>query len=177
MGQIQRRERLVGVHPQLVTALERIAPRLPYNLLVSEGVRDDETSRRYYAQGRTTPGKIISDAPTAAESAHGWGLAIDVLVLVDGKIAPDGHFAWAAWGAEVEREGMGWGGRFPRYDGPHMQMPNWRALRGWNGWTAPPGSPREIVQVATVPGGGSAVLATILALTGVVASYFLLRRF
>ncbi len=177
MGQILKRERLVAVHPNLIAALERIAPRLPYNLLVSEGVRDNETQARYYAQGRFTPGKIITDAQTAADSAHGWGLALDVLVLVDGKTAPDGHFAWAAWGAEVEREGMGWGGRFANFDGPHMQMPNWRALKGWNGWTSPPGSKLDLVQIASaaVTGTKAVAVPVLLVAAGIVASYLLLR--
>jgi len=41
-----------------------------------------------YAQGRTKPGKIVTNSPSGL-SFHNYGLAIDIVLLVDGKASWD----------------------------------------------------------------------------------------
>lgn len=49
----------------------------PFPIVIIFGRRTDQEQRKLYAQGRTTPGKIVTHARTAAESAHGHDAAID----------------------------------------------------------------------------------------------------
>ena len=47
-----------------------------------------------YAQGRTKPGKIVTNAK-GGQSYHNYGLAIDIVLLVDKN--GDGTFESASW--------------------------------------------------------------------------------
>lgn len=53
MGVLQRSERLQGVHPKLVVVAERAAGKLPFDLLITDGVRSKERQHELYGQGRT----------------------------------------------------------------------------------------------------------------------------
>ncbi len=81
-----------------------------------------------YAQGRTTPGAIVTNAP-AGESAHQYGLAFDAVPMNNGKPcwdSADPH--WQLYGSIAENSGLEWAGApsFPFREFPHCQMPNWR---------------------------------------------------
>lgn len=88
-------DRLKGVHGDLVAVVRRAsqiwaARNTGYRLQVSEGVRTLERQRDLYAQGRTKPGKIVTDTMA---SRHLTGHAVD-LVLVKGGIVPWGSAPW-----------------------------------------------------------------------------------
>lgn len=83
-----------------------------------------------YAQGRTTPGPIVTRAP-AGYSYHEFGLALDVvptelLALKNWGDTPE-HRAhadalWARLGAIGKAVGFRWGGEFPHLvDRPHFE--------------------------------------------------------
>lgn len=83
-----------------------------------------------YAQGRTTPGPIVTRAP-AGYSYHEYGLALDVvptelLALPNWGDTPD-HRAradqlWKRLGAIGKAVGFRWGGEFPHLpDRPHFE--------------------------------------------------------
>jgi len=71
MGRIVHEKRLRGVHPQLVLVPKAWGVQLPFDVLITEGVRMDVRQRALYAQGRSTPGQIVTMAETAALTAHG----------------------------------------------------------------------------------------------------------
>ena len=80
-----------------------------------------------YAQGRTAPGLIVTNAK-AGQSAHNYGYAIDVVPLVNGKCCWDDKAAvWSEIGKIGQSHGLEWygapGAVFP--ETPHFQMPNW----------------------------------------------------
>ncbi|HEY1750873.1 MAG TPA: M15 family metallopeptidase [Caulobacteraceae bacterium] len=93
---------------------------------VFEGFRTPARQAWLYAQGRTRPGDIVTNAPTNLTSWHGYGLAVDV-VAINGYWTPFGKDAKAneKWFADVaavfKATRCNWGGDWKRPDTPHMQ--------------------------------------------------------
>jgi peptidoglycan L-alanyl-D-glutamate endopeptidase CwlK len=83
-----------------------------------------------YAQGRTTPGKIVTNAK-GGKSYHNFGLAIDICLIIDGKEASwdiskdfdnDKIADWMEAVAIFKSRGWEWGGDFKSIkDAPHFQ--------------------------------------------------------
>ena len=81
-----------------------------------------------YAQGRTTPGPIVSMAPPG-QSPHQFGAAIDIVPLdADGKLwwdAPDD--IWHVIAMTAEKNGLVAGYNFKKFkDKPHIEDPHWK---------------------------------------------------
>lgn len=57
-----------------------------------------------YAQGRTTPGKIVTNAK-GSQSYHCYGLAIDIVLIVD--MNGDEKFETASWDIDSDFDGDG----------------------------------------------------------------------
>jgi peptidoglycan L-alanyl-D-glutamate endopeptidase CwlK len=62
-----------------------------YPVAVFEAFRSPFRQDALYAQGRTEPGKIVSDAKSW-QSLHQYGLALDVAFLIKGKWSWDADF-------------------------------------------------------------------------------------
>lgn len=101
-----------------------------YDMLVTCTLRSYEEQTELYAQGRTAPGKIVTKAKPGS-SAHNYGLALDVVPIVNGK--PYWQFSqkdpvWSKIGAIGQQAGLQWlgapGSKF--VEGCHFQLPNWR---------------------------------------------------
>lgn len=95
------------------------------SVVVTQTRRTMEEQAALYAQGRTRPGKVVTNAKPG-QSAHNAGLAFDVAFL-----APGGLVTWEGpWErlGEIGRSlGLEWGGDWPNFsDRPHFQFPNWR---------------------------------------------------
>lgn len=96
---------------------------------ISDGYRSTETQNRYYEQGRTRPGPVITNA-RGGQSYHNYGLAIDVYPLTNGRM----NFAatssdYAPIVAVGKAVGFEWGGDWPapKTDMPHFQMSEGRS--------------------------------------------------
>jgi len=75
---------------------------------------------RLYAQGRTTPGKVITNA-RGGESYHNWGLAFDAAPFENGVIS-NNTALYEKMGRLGEQVGLKWGGSFKDIvDLPHFQ--------------------------------------------------------
>jgi peptidoglycan L-alanyl-D-glutamate endopeptidase CwlK len=101
-------------------------------MLVTCTLRTNAEQEQRYAQGRTTPGSIVTDARPGF-SAHNYGLAMDVVPIVAGKcVWNTSDPAWRTLGALGQAAGLDWAGApgFPFHELPHFQMPNWRQLAG-----------------------------------------------
>lgn len=74
------RERLAGVHPQLVRVVERAIELSTVDFLVLEGVRTPQRQRELYAQGRTKPGPVVTWTLKSNHfvRADGYGHAVDL---------------------------------------------------------------------------------------------------
>lgn len=75
---------------------------------------------RLYAQGRTTPGDVITNA-RGGESYHNWGLAFDAAPFENGRMSDDLD-KFRRMGRLGVQAGLEWGGNFiDLVDYPHFQ--------------------------------------------------------
>ena len=82
------------------------------DLLVTSTYRDHESQQALYEQGRTTAGKVVTNAK-AGDSWHNWRCAVDVVPMVNGKPNWDGlHPVWDQIGKLGEQAGLEWAGRW-----------------------------------------------------------------
>lgn len=97
---------------------------------VAQGYRSVAYQNELYAQGRTKPGKIVTNAK-GGTSNHNYGVAVDFFLY-------DGSIAKAKWGvdadfrkvvSEMKKQGFDWGGDWTSfYDAPHFEL--YDAVRG-----------------------------------------------
>lgn len=117
-------------HPKLQEKSEKLISCCKgYGLLIGIGecYRTVEEQDKLYAQGRTTPGSIVTNAKGSSYSSHHqWGTAFDIY-RNDGKGAyndSDGFFSKV--GAIGVKIGLEWGGNWTSpVDKPHFQLPYW----------------------------------------------------
>lgn len=109
---------LAGVHPKLVAIVTEALNRSPFDFIVVEGLRTKETQARYLREKRTR----------TMDSYHITGHAIDIAVLVDGKVNYNlaNYKKVADVFKEVAKENkvsLTWGGDWKSLvDGPHFQI-------------------------------------------------------
>lgn len=129
--------RLEELHPAIrdkALAAYREAVRItPVGIhpFITESLRSFERSNQLYAQGRTKPGKIVTNAK-AGQSYHNYGLAIDFVNLVNGKMKWLVDENWMKVVNCFKAQGFTWGGDFRSIkDNPHFEMTfglSWRQL-------------------------------------------------
>ena len=96
------------------------------DVIITSTYRDAESQNALYAQGRTKPGRIVTNAK-AGQSWHNWKCAIDVVPLRNGKpvwgtMGKDLEL-WNKVGAIGESVGLEWAGRWKRFrEFPHFQL-------------------------------------------------------
>lgn len=97
------------------------------DILITCTYRSPSEQADLYAQGRTKPGKIVTNAQPG-ESAHNYGLALDFVPLINGK--PDWSGKGDVWNKALELA-MAQGmeslakSKFPEL--AHLQEPLWRS--------------------------------------------------
>lgn len=74
-----------------------------------------------WAQGRTKPGKVVTNAK-GGQSQHNFGLAVDFVAVVDGKLTWEPK-AYDVLVEEVEKAGLHSGRVYK--DLPHVGWPGW----------------------------------------------------
>lgn len=124
------REEALTMYDEIVAALTGTAAcRFAYTL------RTFAEQDGLFAQGRTKPGAIVTKAK-GGQSYHNYGLAIDIVLLVDKD--KNGTFETASWDLKTDFDGDGksdwqeivaifkrygyeWGGDWKFNDAPHFQ--------------------------------------------------------
>jgi peptidoglycan LD-endopeptidase CwlK len=89
-----------------------------------EGWRSDVRQRWLYAQGRTRPGDVVTNAQSALYSWHGYGLAVDVISRAHGW---DDATFFERLARIAKGVGLDWGGDWSTRDLPHLQHGTLRA--------------------------------------------------
>lgn len=117
---------LARVNPQLANRIRLMAAELReqgITIRVTSGLRTFAEQDALYAQGRTKPGPIVTNA-RGGQSLHNYGLAVDVVPIVNGQPKWDvPESVWQKIGAAGKRQGMEWGGDWTNFkDRPHFQM-------------------------------------------------------
>jgi len=92
------------------------------DLLVTSTYRDNESQNALYAQGRTAPGKIVTNAK-AGQSFHNYCCAVDIVPLVNGKPVWDTSYqVWQTVGKLGKDAGLEWAGDWVTFkEFPHFQ--------------------------------------------------------
>lgn len=100
---------------------------------ITQGLRTFKEQDDLYAIGRTKPGKKVTNAK-GGQSIHNYGLAVDICLIIDGKIASwDTVKDWdndkvADWYECVKifaKYGWDWGGNWKTFkDLPHFEKKN-----------------------------------------------------
>lgn len=132
--------RISQIHPKLRTELRAIYCDICNALKgramcrFSQVLRTFKEQNDLYAQGRTAPGKVVTNAK-GGSSYHNYGLAVDIVLLLKDE---KGSFNKASWETNVDFDGDGvadwkevvaifkrygweWGGDWKFTDTPHFQ--------------------------------------------------------
>lgn len=117
------------LHPALqqkIKQLQRLCQEEGLELGIGECFRSVQEQDALYAQGRTEPGEIITNAPGASYSSqHQWGIAFDFFKNIPGHAYDDDAF-FARVGALGKSIGLGWGGDWQSIvDRPHLYLADW----------------------------------------------------
>ncbi|MBQ7625261.1 MAG: S-layer homology domain-containing protein [Clostridia bacterium] len=89
-------------------------------VLITDTLRTKEEQNALYAQGRSTPGQIVTSC-RYPHSLHNWGCAFDFCKNVVGHEYDDPDF-FQKCGQLAEDMGLVWGGKFKNPDRPHIQL-------------------------------------------------------
>lgn len=127
-------ERINLMHPALRNELRNqyleINTKLPkgVRLRFTHTLRTFEEQNALYAQGRTTKGKIVTNAK-GGTSWHNYAMAMDIVILYDKD--NNGTFETASWDEDryfmmvvnyFKSKGWFWGGDFRSFkDSPHFE--------------------------------------------------------
>ncbi|SIP97035.1 peptidoglycan L-alanyl-D-glutamate endopeptidase CwlK [Chryseobacterium sp. RU37D] len=139
------KERIRKLHPSVREEITQIIKECDIALTgrakvrITQGLRTFAEQDELYAYGRTKPGKKVTNAK-AGQSIHNYGLAVDICLIIDGKIASwDTVKDWdndqvADWYECVKifaKYGWDWGGNWKTFkDLPHFEKKGykWRNL-------------------------------------------------
>lgn len=91
------------------------------NVLITDTLRTEIEQNILYAQGRTTPGEIVTSLKYP-RSLHNWGTAWDFCRPEKGREYDDSDGFFERVGAVAESLGLVWGGHFKNPDRPHVQL-------------------------------------------------------
>lgn len=140
------KQRIEQLHPKVRQEVETIIKEIDTKLTgkakvrISQGLRTKKEQDDLYAQGRTKPGKKVTNAKFG-QSFHCYGLAVDIVLILNDKEASwDINKDWdndkkADWIECVEvftKYGWSWGGNWKTLkDYPHFEKTygfSWRQL-------------------------------------------------
>ncbi len=129
---------MTALHPVLqkkAAVLKEECKKQGIFIQFSECLRTKAEQDALYAQGRTAPGNIVTNAKGSTYSSqHQWGIAIDFYLDMD--VNGDGNKKDDAFnnstqlfervGSIAKSIGLGWGGDWTSIkDRPHLYLPDW----------------------------------------------------
>ena len=112
------KERLQGVHPDLVKVLEEAIKESPLDFSITEGLRTKERQKALFDAGKSQ----------TMNSRHLTGKAVDIAVIKDGEVTWDfkyyqlvaDHIKKVAKELKID---IVWGGDWQSFkDGPHFEL-------------------------------------------------------
>jgi peptidoglycan L-alanyl-D-glutamate endopeptidase CwlK len=127
---------LNSLNPQVAALARRFLDLTRSNQLdvrIYNAFRSWDEQDRLFAQGRWTPGNIVTNA-RGGDSYHNWGLAFDAAPYENGKMSTDTK-KFIRIGHLGQQVGLEWGGTFKSLvDYPHYQytfgLKTWDLLNG-----------------------------------------------
>lgn len=128
--------KLEDLHPKVKTLCENFiasCAKQGIDVLITSTYRDGASQNELYAQGRTKPGKIVTNA-RAGQSYHNWRCAFDFVPIVNGKAVWNDVALFTKCGEIAESVGLEWAGRWKRFrEMPHCQFTGGLSLKDFQG--------------------------------------------
>lgn len=84
------------------------------DVIITSTLRDNESQDALYAQGRTKPGVIVTNAK-GGQSIHNYACAFDFVPIVNGKAQWNDINLFNKCGAIAESVGLEWAGRWKTF--------------------------------------------------------------
>lgn len=125
---------LLFIHPDLVKVMNEAIKNSPVDFIITDGIRSTEEQRKLYNQGRSIPGKIVTNADGVNNKSNhqvksdGYGYAVDLYPFYNGsaqlndakslKVIAD-HIKSVAKELGVNVQ---WGGDWKFKDYPHFEL-------------------------------------------------------
>ena len=132
-------DRIALLHPKIRQEIETVVKEANIALTgkasvrISQGLRTIAEQNALFSQGRTDKTKKIVTNARGGSSYHNYGLAVDIVLIIDGKTASwddktdfDGDRVsdWMEVVAIFKKYGYVWGGDFRSIkDSPHFEKP------------------------------------------------------
>lgn len=119
--------KLEDLHPKVKVLCEKFiseCKKQDIDVLITSTYRDAASQNALYAQGRTTPGKKVTNAK-AGQSFHNWRCAFDFVPIVNGKAQWSDVATFTKCGEIAESVGLQWAGRWVKFkELAHCQYTN-----------------------------------------------------
>lgn len=131
-------KRMEGVHPKLRKLMELSIKDSPYDFMIVQGVRTAAYQNELYQQGRTKPGKKVTNCDGYKNKSNhqakqdGYGHAIDFAIYdpsIAGKIDWDNEKKYKAVAEHIKaiakenNINVQWGGDWEKFkDYPHIEL-------------------------------------------------------
>jgi peptidoglycan L-alanyl-D-glutamate endopeptidase CwlK len=104
-------DHLTSKSAELCRAFIMACAKQGIDILITSTYRDKESQTALYAQGRTKPGKKVTNA-RAGCSFHNYGVAFDFVPIVNGKAQWNDTGTFIKCGEIAEHLGLQWAGRW-----------------------------------------------------------------
>lgn len=119
--------KIEDLHPKVKVLCEKFideCKKQGIDVLITSTYRDGASQDALYAQGRTTAGKIVTNA-RAGQSYHNWRVAFDFVPIVNGKAQWSDVATFTKCGVIAESVGLEWAGRWKKFkELAHCQFTN-----------------------------------------------------
>lgn len=110
--------KIEDLHPRVAELARKFVAecdRAGIDVLIYSTYRDAESQAALYAQGRQTPGPIVTYA-MPGQSFHNWRCAFDFVPMLNGKPAWNDKPLYRMCGEIGERVGLEWAGRWKSFN-------------------------------------------------------------
>lgn len=125
--------KLDDLTPECQTLCQKLideCKKVGIDLLITSTFRDVESQNALYAQGRTKPGKVVTNAK-GGQSFHQYKIAFDVVPIENGKPMWDSIIKWAKIGKIGIGLGLEWAGNWKSFpEMAHFQLPGYKIVDG-----------------------------------------------
>ena len=108
---------LSDLHPKVAAMCSEFINRCKaegIDVIITSTYRDAASQNELYAQGRTKPGKKVTNAK-AGQSFHNWRVAFDFCPIVNGKCQWNDTALFTRCGEIGESVGLEWAGRWVKF--------------------------------------------------------------
>lgn len=119
-------QRAVPKFREFIQEARELAAQLGCEYVAISGNRTWKEQDALYAQGRTKPGNVVTNAK-GGQSNHNFGIALDFAVFKGGKYLDESdprtaNRIHAAAGKIAHEYGLDWGGLWKTQDTPHFEI-------------------------------------------------------